>query len=276
MRLILTISSLRIHSGTRRNCRRSCALIHRSAWKGDSRKSEVRCRLLVGAVLVEVCDEPQGTHGERIAGPDSRVRSVRHAAVRGCGDGALVRRMGVHGDLLRLLPGDHSLGGPRKPRAPGRETGRPHTEGPTALGQGVRGCGDAPICCLADLDASGCWEIRLVADARLVTSYGSLGTCALFLRSVLDLPGERVSRTGSESSRGEGPECGDYRPVPVREASHVWEHVLVFAGKCTPFGLLVGLVALPGDSGPTCLEDHPRRADAEERPGRIRRVRTAG
>jgi protein-S-isoprenylcysteine O-methyltransferase Ste14 len=98
----------------------------------------------------------------------------------------------------------------------------------------------------------------------------------LSLRSVLDLPGDRVSRTRSESSRGEGPNGGDFRPIPVREASHVWEHVLVFAGKCTPVGLLVGLVALPGDSGPTCLEDHPRRADAEERPGRIRRVRTAG
>ena len=181
-----------------------------------------------------------------IAGPDSRVRSVA-ARPSGCRDGAPALPDGcswADTSFLGLPCCDHSLVGSRRARALGRETVRPDTEGPTALGQGVRGCGDAPICRLADLDASGCCEIRLVADARLVTRLGSLGTCALFVRRVPHLPGERVSRTGSENSRGEEPEGGEVRPVSVREASHVCEHVLVSPWKYTPVGLLVGPLAL--------------------------------
>src|SRR3712207_2334336 len=71
--------------------------------------------LSVGTALVEVCDEPAGTLGERHLGPDRRVRSVCRAALRLRGNSALYRRMGIHYDLLRHRPGDHPLAGPRRP-----------------------------------------------------------------------------------------------------------------------------------------------------------------
>src|SRR5215204_999769 len=160
----------------------------------NSRKSEVRCRLRLSAVLVEACDEQQGTCGERYLGPRRRVRGIRRAALRLRGDGTLVRRMGVHGDLLRIRLGDHSLVGPPRPRTLGRAVVRPGTEGTTTLGQGVRGRDHAALCRLADLDAPGCREIRMVGGACLLTDLGSSGTGAHFVHRVLDLPGERVSR----------------------------------------------------------------------------------
>src|SRR5215208_1127560 len=105
---------------------------------------------------------------------------------------------------------------------------------------------------------------------------GALGSRALVLHHVLDLPGERVSRPGGESSRGEGSERGEHRPVPLREASHVCEHVLVLPGGCTAARFVVGSPALRCTAGSTRLEDPPRRADARERTGRIRGVRTEG
>src|SRR5215218_827501 len=131
----------------------------------NSRKFEVRCRLRLSAVLVEACDEQQGTCGERYLGPRRRVRGIRRAALRLRGDGTLVRRMGVHGDLLRIRLGDHSLVGPPRPRTLGRAVVRPGTEGTTTLGQGVRGRDHAALCRLADLDAPGCREIRMVGGA---------------------------------------------------------------------------------------------------------------
>src|SRR5215203_2497298 len=234
----------------------------------NSRKFEVRCRLRLSAVLVEACDEPQGTCGERYLGPRRRVRGIRRAALRLRGDGTLARRMGVHGDLLRIRLGDHSLVGPPRPRTLGRAVVRPGTEGTTTLGQGVRGRDHAALCRLADLDAPGCREIRMVGGACLLTDLGSSGTGAHFVHRVLDLPGERVSRPGGKGASGEGPECGDQRPVPVREASHVCEHVTVLPGKCTVVRLVGRPAVLCGASGATRLEDYPRSPDAKnELPG---------
>src|SRR5829696_10573783 len=107
----------------------------------------------------------------------------------------------------------------------------------------------------------------------LLTDLGSSGTGAHFVHRVLDLPGERVSRPGGKGASGEGPECGDQRPVPVREASHVCEHVTVLPGKCTVVRLVGRTAVLCGASGATRLEDYPRRPDAKKRTARIRRVR---
>src|SRR5918912_364316 len=104
--------------------------------------------------------------------------------------------MGVHGTLLWLRPCDRTLAGPRRARTPGRANVLPDTEGATTVGQGVCGRGDGALRCLADLDALGRCEVRVVGGARLATDPGSLGSRALVLHHVLDLPRERVSRAG--------------------------------------------------------------------------------
>src|SRR5215207_6408350 len=227
----------------------------------------------LGAVLVEVCDEPEGTLDERFLSPHRRVCSVCRAGVRVRGHSALACRMGVLGDLLRRRSGDRTVADPRRSRTPGREALLPDTERTTTLGQGVPGYDHAALCCLADLDALGRCEVRVVGGTRLATDLGSLGTRALVLHRVLDLPGERVSRPGGETARGAGSERGEDRPVPVREASHVFEHVYVLSGNCTPAGFVEGPPVLQGAFGSTRLENHPRRPDAKERTGRVRRVR---
>src|SRR5215213_1664368 len=82
-----------------------------------------------------------------------------------------------------------------------------------------------------------------------------------------------LSRPGGQAARAEGTERGNYRPLPVRQAPYVYssifEHVLVLPGARTAAGLVVGSAALPGSSGSSGLEDHPRRWDARERTGRI-------
>ena len=104
--------------------------------------------------------------------------------------------------------------------------------------------------------------------------YGSLGSRTLVLHHVLDLPGERVSGPGGEATRGEGSERSEHWPVPLREASYVCEYVLVLPGERSAFRFVVGSAAVRPTIGSTRLEDPFRRADAGERTGRIRRVRT--
>src|SRR5215217_1509336 len=227
----------------------------------------------MGAVVVEVRDEPEGTLGKGTLGSARRVCGVRRAALRLRRGTTLARWMGVHRDLLQLRRCDRTLAGPQRARTPTRADVLPDAKWATPLGQGVRGRGDGALPHLADLDALGRCEVRVVGGARLATAHGSLGSRALVLHHVLDLPGERVSRPGGEAARGEGTERGEHRPV-LREASHVREHVLVLPGGCTAARFVVGSPALRCTAGSTGLEDPPRRADARERTGRIRGVRT--
>src|SRR5215212_8872364 len=196
----------------------------------------------MGAVVVEVRDEPECALGKGTLGSASRVCGFRRAALRLRRDTTVARWMGVHRDLLQLRGCDRTLAGPQRARTPSRADVLPDAEGATPLGQGVRGRGSG----------------------------------ALVLHHVLDLPGERVSRPGGESSRGEGTQRGEHRTLPLREASHVREHVLVLPWERTAARFAVGSPALRGTAGSTGLEDPPRRADARERTGRIRRVRTEG
>src|SRR5215203_2811564 len=230
----------------------------------------------MGTVFVEVRDEPEGTLGKGTVGSARRVCGVRCAALRLLRDTTLARWMGVHGTLLWLRRCDRTLAGPRRARTPTRADVLPDAKWATPLGQGVRGRGDGALRCLADLDALGRCEVRVVGGARLATAHGSLGSRALVLHHVLDLPGKCVSLPGGESSRGEGTERGEHRPVPLREASHVREHVLVLPWERTAARFVVGSPALRCTAGSTGLEDPPRRADAREWTGRIRRVRTEG
>ena len=117
---------------------------------------------------------------------------------------------------------------------------------------------------LADLEALGRHEVRVVGGARLAAIPGSPGTRAVALRRVLNLPGERLSCPSGEAARGAEPERGGYWPLLVREASHVFEHILVLSGDHTPAGLVVGSPAQLGASGSTRLEDRSRRPDAKE------------
>src|SRR5215203_4513419 len=214
----------------------------------------------MGAVVVEVRDEPECALGKGTLGSTRRVCGVRRAALRLRRDTTLARWMGVHRDLLWLRRCDRTLAGPQRARTPTRADVLPDAKWAIPLGQGVRGRG----------------EVRVVGGARLATAHGSLGSRALVLHHVLDLPGERVSRPGGEAARGEGTERGEHRPVPLREASHVREHVLVLPWERTAARFVVGSPALRCTAGSTGLEDPPRRADARERTGRIRRVRTEG
>src|SRR5215204_4017887 len=228
----------------------------------------------MGAVVVEVRDEPQGTLGKGTLGSVRRVCRVRRAAVRLRRDAALARRMGVHGTVLWLRPCDRTVAGPQRARTLSRADVLPDAEWATTVGQGVRGRGDGALRSLADLDALGRCEVRVLGGARLATDLRSLGSRALVLHHVLDFPGERVSGPGGESSTGEGPECGEQRPLPLRQASHVREYVVVLPGERTAFRFVVGSHVLHRTAGSVSLEDPPRRADARERTGRIRRVRT--
>src|SRR3712207_5905755 len=155
---------------------------------------------------MEVRYEPEGTPGERSSGPDRRVRGLRRAALRLGGDAALDRRMGVHGYLFRLRPGDHAVDGPRRPRAPGRAAVLPDTGRTAALGQGVYSRDHVALCAVACPDAPGRREVRVVGGARLATDRGSHGPRALVLHRVPDLQGERVSRPRGETAGGEGPD----------------------------------------------------------------------
>src|SRR5918998_2945415 len=119
-------------------------------------------------------DEPEGPLGH-----DRRVRGARGAVLRARGDGALANRVGVHGDLLRLPTGTRGHARPRRPRTPGGADVLPDTEGATPLGQGHRGRVLADRYCLADLDALGRREVRVVRGPRLATDTRGLGTCAL-------------------------------------------------------------------------------------------------
>src|SRR5919107_173607 len=139
----------------------------------------------MGTVLVEVRDEPKGTLGKGTLGSARRVCGVHRAALCLRGDTTLARRVGVHGTLLRLRPCDRTLAGPQRPRTPGGADILPDTEGATTLGQGVCGRGAAAVRCLADRDALGRRDVRVVGGARLATAVGSLGTRALVLRHVL-------------------------------------------------------------------------------------------
>src|SRR5215208_5088149 len=228
----------------------------------------------MGAVVVEVRDEPECALGKGTVGSTRRVCGVRRAALRLLRDTTLARWMGVHGTLLWLRRCDRTLAGPRRARTPTRADVLPDTEWATTLGQDVCGRGTATLPHLADLDALGRCEVRVVGGARVATAYGSLGSRALVLHHVLDLPGKCVSRPGSESSRGEGTERGEHRSVPLREASHVCEHVLVLPWERTAARFVVGSPALRCTVGSTGLEDPLRRADAREWTGRIRGVRT--
>src|SRR5215208_4501283 len=104
----------------------------------------------MGAVVVEVRDEPQGTLGSA-----RRVCRVRRAALRLCRDAALARRMGFPGTLLWLRPCDHTVAGPQRARTPSRADVLPDAEWAATLGQGVRCRGDGALRSLADLDALG-------------------------------------------------------------------------------------------------------------------------
>src|SRR5215204_782655 len=230
----------------------------------------------MGAVVVEVRDEPEGTLGKGTLGSARRVCGVRRAALRLRRDTTLARWMGVHRDLLQLRRCDRTLAGPRRARTPSRADVLPDAEWAAALGQGVRGRGAGALRCLADLDAHGRCEVRVLGGARLATDLGRFGSRALVLHHVLDLQGERLSRAGGESSTGEGPERGEHRSLPLRQASLVREYVLVLPGERTAFRFVVGSPALRCTARSTRLEDPPRRADARERTGRIRRVRTEG
>ena len=159
------------------------------------------------------------------------------------------------------------------PRTPRREDVLADPEGTASLGQGVRDRGIAALCSLVDPDAPGRREARVVGGSWLATPLGSPGTPALVLRHIPDLQGERVSRPRGEAARGAGSEGGKHRPVPLREAPHVLEHVPVLPRKRAPARLVVGPAAVPGATGTTRLEDHPRRPDAEEPIGGIQRVR---
>ena len=97
--------------------------------------------------------------------------------------------------------------------------------GAIPLDQGVRCRGAGALRCLACFDALGRREIPLVGDAQLAAALGSLGSRALVLHHVLDAPGERVLCPGGETARGAGPEPGEHRPVPLREAPYVCEHL---------------------------------------------------
>src|SRR5829696_2798257 len=90
----------------------------------------------MGAVLVEVRDEPEGTLGKGTLGSARRVCGVRRSA-------------------LRLRRCDRTLAGPQRARTPSRADVLPDAEGATPLGQGVGGRGDGALRCLADLDALG-------------------------------------------------------------------------------------------------------------------------
>src|SRR5215217_7556850 len=230
----------------------------------------------MGAVLVEVRDEPEGTLGKGTLGSARRVCGVRRSALRLRRDTTLARWVGA-AHLLQPLPRRQpARHGTLRARTPSRADVLPDAEGATPLGQGVRGRGDGALHCLADLDALGRCEVWVVGGARVATDFGSLGSRALVLHHVLDLPGERVSRPAGESSRGEGTERGEHRTLPLREASHVREHVLVLPWERTAARFVVGSPALRGTAGSPGVEDPPRRADARERTGRIRRVRTEG
>src|SRR5215213_3346 len=162
----------------------------------------------MGAVVVEVRDEPECALGKGTLGSARRVRGFRRAALRLRRDTTVARWMGVHRDLLQLRGCDRTLAGPQRARTPSRADVLPDAEGATPLGQGVRGRGDGALHCLADLDALGRCEVWVVGGARVATDFGSLGSRALVLHHVLDLPGERVSRPSGESSRAEGTDRG--------------------------------------------------------------------
>src|SRR5215208_3621762 len=187
----------------------------------------------MGAVVVEVRDEPECALGKGTLGSARRVCGFRRAALRLRRDTTVARWMGVHRDLLQLRGCDRTLAGPQRARTPSRADVLPDAEGATPLGQGVRGRGDGALHCLVDLDALGRCEVWVVGGARVATDFGSLGSRALVLHLVLD-----------------------------------WER--------TAARFVVGSPALRGTAGSTGLEDPPRRADARERTGRIRRVRTEG
>src|SRR5215208_7305448 len=209
----------------------------------------------MGAVVVEVRDEPECALGKGTLGSTRRVRGFRRAALGLRRDTTLARWMGVHRDLLQLRRCDRTLASPQRARTPTRADVLPDAKWATPLGQDVCGCGTATLPHLADRDALGRCEVRVVGGARLATAYGSLGSRALVLHHVLDLPGERISRAGGKSSRGEGSERGEHRPVPLREASHVREHVLVLPWERTAFRLVVGAPALRCTAESTGLED---------------------
>src|SRR5215212_2631603 len=102
---------------------------------------------------------------------------------------------------------------------------------------------------------------------------GALGVVLSFYIMFLTFR-ENAYLSGGEAARGEGTERGEHWSVPLREASHVREHVLVLPGGCTAARFVVGSPALRCTAGSTGLEDPPRRADAREWTGRIRGVRT--
>src|SRR5215208_4912790 len=104
---------------------------------------------------------------------------------------------------------------------------------------------------------------------------GTLGIVLSFYIMFLTFR-ENAYLPGGEAARGEGTERGEHWSVPLREASHVCEHVLVLPWERTAARFVVGSPALRCTVGSTGLEDSPRRADARERTGRIRRVRTEG
>ena len=104
---------------------------------------------------------------------------------------------------------------------------------------------------------------------------GALGVVLSFYIMFLTFR-ENAYLPGGESSRGEGTERGEHRPVPLRQESHVREYVLVLPGERTAARFVVGSHALCRTAGSVGLEDPPRRADARERTDRIRGVRTEG
>src|SRR5215217_7609856 len=135
----------------------------------------------MGAVLVEVRDEPEGTLGKGTLGSARRVCGVRRSALRLRRDTTLARWMGVHRDLLQLRRCDRTLAGPQRARTPTRADVLPDAKWATPLGQGVRSRGTATLPHLADRDALGRCEVRVVGGARVATAYGSLGeSCSRF------------------------------------------------------------------------------------------------